>query len=416
VRLSGCVLVTAVCIPALLLLGSAKADQPELIVVSDDGDSSISFHLALQLRWEYAYNESNQGGDHYTQNRIYFRRLRPVINGNILTSDLSYLLHLSVAPGALELMDLWLDYRFHPSYRLRVGQMKIPFTRYRLNSFKDLALLDWAGPTRYFGAERQVGLLVHNGLGNPGAFEYQFGIFTGVNARAANGIGMSLAYAEPIYSPSSLVDPDGRLFSEMHTEIAAHLAWNASGIDTRRPTDFEGGPARFSVGLSVAWDLDPTPREDMRLRLAPEAVFKVYGFSAWAVLMAGLSDHLMDGKRYAPAFLGTILQASYLFFETYEIGLRYSLIDYLAGLRDDAGAYAAAVVLSASDPAEVDELGRRFSLTGKIIREHEVDLGFNWYLMGRTLKWQVDAGLLVYEQLDGSRSDIRLRTQIQLAF
>ncbi|HUU02162.1 MAG TPA: porin [Myxococcota bacterium] len=411
-----CILAVVVCVSTLLPVSPAQAGQPELVVVSDDGDSSISFHLVLQLRWEYAYIEGQPGGDHYTQNRISFRRLRPVIMGNILTSDLSYLLHLNLAPGALELMDLWLDYRFHPTYSLRVGQMKIPFTRYRQDSFKDLPLPDWSGPTRYFGAERQVGLMVHNGVGHPGVFEYQLGFFTGVNARAANGIGLSLAYAEPISSPSSLVNPDGRLFSEMHSEIAAHLAWNAAGIDTRRPTDFEGGPARFSLGMSAAWDLDPTPREDMRLRLAPEAVFKAHGFAAWAVLMAGFGDHVMDSVRYAPAFLGSVLQASYLFFESYEIGLRYTLIDYFEGLRDDTRAYAAAEVQSASDPAEIDELGRRFALVGKLIREHEVNLGFNWYLMGRTLKWQVDAGLLVTEQADGTRSDIRLRTQIQLAF
>ncbi len=404
------------CLLASLSFQPARADQPELVVVSDDGDSSISFHLALQLRWEYAYIEGRPGGDHYTQNRISFRRLRPVISGNILTADLSYLLHLSLSPGALELMDLWLDYRFHPTYRLRVGQMKVPFTRYRLGSFKDRPVLDWSGPTRYFGAERQVGLLVHNGVGHPGVFEYQLGFFTGVNARAASGIGMSLAYAEPISSPSSLVDPDGRLFSEMHTEIVAHLAWNASGVDTRRPTDFEGGPARFSLGLSAAWDLDPTPREDMHLRLAPEAVFKAHGFSAWAVFVAGFGDHVMDADRYAPALVGAVLQAGYLFFGSYEICLRYTLIDFFDGLRDDARAYAAAEVLSAGDPAEIDELGKRFERVGKVLREHEVNLGFNWYLMGRTLKWQVDAGLLVTEQADGTRSDIRLRTQIQLAF
>lgn len=395
--------------------GFAAAAEPDLTVVSDDGDSSISLQLALQLRWEYAYLESQAGGSHYTSNRIMFRRLRMSISGSVLTPDLSYALQLSLVPGDLELLDMWLDYRFRPSYRLRIGQMKIPFTRWRQNSLKDRVFLEWAKPVRFFGAERQLGLMVHNG-GGPGAFEYQFGVFTGVNARASNAIGMSLAYAEPIANPSALADPDGRMFSEMHTEIATHLAWNAAGIDTHRLTDFEGGPARFSLGFSAAWDLDPTPREDMHLRLAPEVVLKAHGFAAWAVLMAGFSDHVMDSERYAPAFLGVVLCASKLFLQSYEIGLRYSLVDYLAGLRDDAAAWAAATYLSTSDPELAEELGRRFAKVGKLIREHEIELGFDWYLMGRTFKWQLAVALLVHEQTNGTGSDVRLRTQIQLAF
>ena len=43
-------------------------------------------------------------------------------------------------------------------------------------------------------------------------------------------------------------------------------------------------------------------------------------------------------------------------------------------------------------------------------------LGFNVYLLGTTLKLQVDGGVRIHERADDDRHDGLVRTQVQLAF
>jgi hypothetical protein len=404
-----------------LMLGTvswagAQESRPKLSIFSDDGESSIEFHLAVQFRWEYGYIEGAAGEDHSTLNRLVFRRIRPVIKGSLITGDLTYLLHLNLVPGSLELMDLWFDYRFHDQVRARVGQAKVPFTRYRINSFQDRPVVEWSWPTRYFGAERQWGVMLHNGVGKPPPIEYQVGIYTGVNARASNGIGMTFVYGDSLDSPSDLSDPDPGLVTDMHSELVFHVAYNHGGINVKNPTDFEGGAARFSAGMSAAWDLDPTPFEDMRLRLAPEVELKVHGFAATAIAYFGFTDLVFQASRYHLGLVGGLFQCSYLFLERFEIALRYTNISILEDLRTDARSRAEAKILSAGSTPDAEAVYNRYRYTGHLMSEHEVNLGFNWYWFGTTFKWQVDVGLLVHELEEEILYDVQLRTQIQLAF
>jgi hypothetical protein len=390
----------------------AQTEKPNLWLASGDGSSWISFHLALQFRWEYLYKDTGAG--RASDNRIRFARIRPVVKGSLFAEDLTYLMHINLTPGLLELMDLWFDYRFSSHLRIKTGQMKIPFTRYRLNSFADRPVLDWSQPTRYFGAERQVGIMLHNGRSDMPAIEYELGLYTGINMRAANGVGMSKVYAEPALNPSSLVDPAGS--ENMHSEAVGHIAYNFGGINVRRSADLEGGPPRFSVGLSGAWDLHPTPRQDLRLRIAPEASFRAYGFALDLVFHLGWFDQTTGSNGCVLGMTAGVAQASYVFSERYEIALRYTFVHLLADLRDDARAYAVSRIESAGDAAELARLYDRYREVGLLQTVHETNLGLNIYRFGPAVKWQVDLGLLVYDRTDDVRYDFQLRTQMQLSF
>lgn len=403
------VLVLAILVPRP---SAAQVERPDFWLGSGDGGSWISFHLALQFRWEYLYEDTGAG--RATRNDIFFRRIRPVIKGSLLSEDLTYRMHLNLVPGSLELMDLWFGYRFIPQLRVMAGQMKIPYTRYRLNSFMDRPVVEWSHPTRYLGAERQLGVMVHNGVGRPPALEYQLGLFTGVNARAANGMGMPEAYAESVGSPSSLTDPAG--MDDMHSEVVGHLAYNFGGIDVRRPADLEGGPPRFSVGLSGAWDLRPAPRRDLRLRIAPEASFKAWGLSLDLVFHLGWFDQAAGSGRYLLGMTAGVAQASYVFRERYEVALRYTFVHLLQALRDDSRAYAASRIESAGDASDLARLYDQYREVGLLQTVHEANLGVNVYLFGPTVKWQVDLGLLAYDRAEDVRYDCQLRTQMQLSF
>ena len=395
-------------------MGRAAESSPALTISSKDGKSALSFHLTTQFRWEYAFIDRGASHGRTTDSNFLFRRLRPVIKGRLLTRKVTYLMHLNVVPGALELMDLWMDFQFLYQLRMRIGQMKVPFTRYRLNSFKDRPVLDWSNPTRYFGAERQIGVMFHNGLGHPPIIEYQLGIYTGVNARASNGIGIPLIYGASIPNNSNLASPDS--LDNMHAELALHLAFNPCGINIKRPSDLEGGPFRYAIGISLAWDFKPTPMQDMRLRFAPEILLKAHHFSFSGVFLLGLSDRLAGGGSYKPGVLGGVAQVSYLFAKRYELAFRYTVVHILSGLGNDARQQADARIARASAQGEKDALTAQYVDVGLLRTEHELNLGFNIYILGTNLKWQIDGGLLIHSRKDGNRYDVLLRTQVQLAF
>ena len=228
---------------------------PEFALTSGDGLSSLRLRLAMQMQYRHLERDQGPNQPAESENSLFFRRLRPDLRGSLMSGTLRFRLYLNVVPGALELMDASLEYRFHDQLRLLVGQAKVPFTRYRLDSFANLPLIDWSTPTRWFGAERQLGAMVHNGIGSPSAFEYQVGVYTGVNARGSNGTGLERAFGLTPSNPSDLADPAPP--GDLHPEVVAHLGYNHGGIDVRQASDLECGPARFSVGLSAAWDFNP---------------------------------------------------------------------------------------------------------------------------------------------------------------
>ena len=71
--------------------------------------------------------------------------------------------------------------------------------------------------TRYFGAERQIGLVMHNGYEKHGAFEYEVGVFTGVNARKSHATGLASIFGEELANPSDLYDPAAP--ADLHPEV-----------------------------------------------------------------------------------------------------------------------------------------------------------------------------------------------------
>jgi hypothetical protein len=395
------------------MVPAVVAAEPPSAIAADE-PAPFAFSLTAQFRARYQSLDRGPDRDRRDEARIIFRRIRPIFRGGFFEGDLTYNLHLNVVPGALELMDLWFDYRLDPQARVKVGQLKIPYTRYRLDSFKDLPVVEWSNVTTFFGAERQIGAMLHNGVSRPPAFEYQVGVFTGANARASHAVGLVPLYGEQVRSPSDLADPAPP--RDLHPEMVLHAAYNHGDIDVRRPSDREGGEPRFSAGASVAWDAQPTAIEDLVLRVAPEAMFKAYGLALSAVFHLAMVERAEEDNAAVPGLWGGVAQASYRFCESYEVSLRYTVVRLLRSVREDIRRHANRLV-SEAPPGDAGEawLSRTGAL-GTLSAEHEANVGFNIYLLDDLLKWQIDGGLLVHDRYDGDLQDIRARTQFQLAF
>ncbi len=382
-------------------------------LVSKEGQSSLFLGFAGQLIGQYETTDGGDGADREHRFVPMLRRLRITLLGSVLSRSLRYYLQLSFAPGALELMDFWIDWRFTRFTRARIGFQKIGFTRHRMGSFKNRTLVDWSPISPTFGDERQLGLAFHGGQA-PEWLDWSVGVFTGINHRSAHALGVAQTYGEPVPNPSALVDPgptDG-----FHPELASRLGYRFRDIDLDTDTDWAGGKLRLYAGIGATWDLDAVPTLDHAARLAAELLIKVRGVSlaasgylSWARRRGG------DRLDLRWAMWGLVARSSVLLAGRVELAARYVVIERGRGLLRDARDRADALI-AAAPAEEQDALRDRYRLAGRMRREHEATLGVNVYLIGTSLKWQTDVSWLP-QRIDGElRHDARVRSQLQLTF
>jgi hypothetical protein len=381
------------------------------VVESPDSTSSLRLQFAGQLRTQYESQDQGAGKARIDNVTMQARRIRTSAAVGLPRYGLSFKLQLSFAPDAAELMDAYFDYDVLCCASLRFGQFKVPFTRYRIQSFSRLTFADWAIVTKYFGAERQMGFAVHNGYEKPPVWGYAAGIFTGVNARASHGIGMDVLYGEIAPNPSLLVDPGPR--GDFHPEIIVHGSYNPQNMSVASDSDEKDGGFRWFAAMSAAWDLDPTPYQDFTARLAPELLIKYRGMSFDAIGYVGWAD--FDGGCITKkVMVGGLVQSSYRIDKRFEVAARYAIVDF-----DDSfvrSAYERAQDLIAAAEENPSEVIAQYKNAGRVTREQEATAGINVYIDGHSLKWQNDAGWLIHSRVDGSRTDFVARSQFQLAF
>lgn len=373
-------------------------------IAGPDSMSWIRIRFFGQMLSRYLSLERGGGKSRAETTVMRARRIRPILEMNLLEPHLFFRLHMSAAPNSLELMDFYFDLGINKEIRVRFGQYKVPFTQYRIQSFQRLTLVDWAITTRGFGAERQMGFAVHNGYESAGANAFVFGVFTGVNARNAHAVLLPLAYAEDLPNPSNLADPGPA--AEFHPELCLHLLHKYGEIDVRSASDLKRGSLRYSLGFSAAYDLDPEGHQDFALRLAPEMLAKYRGVSLNAVAYAGFSEmrdpdnaEAQDEARTELAMVGLLIEPAYRINRRYELAGRYALVDLRDNLLEDVSRWTEP--LPSQPQAE---------------REEEFRAGLNVYLAGHSLKWQNDFGALVHHLGDGHLTDYELRSQFQLTF
>ena len=393
-RLQLASLLLAVALCSLSAVSQAKAQSiGPFEIVSADSTSRVRVQFAGQqlVTWQESEDHGVWSSPDLTTE---LRRIRLGLRGRFNQDRTSFYLHLSLAPRSLELMDLLIDHRLRPGCNVRAGQYKVPFTRFRIQSFQRLTFVDWPIVTKYFGAERQIGVSIHNGYESPPRWGYVAGIFTGVNARASHGIGIPVAYDEEIANPSDLSDPGPK--SDVHPEAILHLSYHTERMKVDSDTDPERGSLRVLTAVSIAWDFDPTRHQDFTQRAAAEMLAKWNGWSANVIGYAGLAE-IGDDESNKLAMLGALVQTAYRINRSWEASARYAIVDYSDDLRTDIVRYTAP--------------------NKRTHRLHEATLGVNHYIVGHSFKWQTDAGLIRSDYCCGlNLTQFRVRAQLQLAF
>lgn len=400
------VLLTSLLQPVLV-----SASIGPFTITDPDSNAEIRFQFAGQLRMQLESRDMGADTDRDDATSMEARRIRPTLGVKLPGYHLDFKLQLSLAPGAAELMDFYFDYEAGPGVQLRAGQFKIPFTRYRIQSFQRLTFADWSITTRYFGAERQMGFAVHNGYENPPELSYAVGIFSGVNARASHGVALPIIYGEEMPNPSDLAGRGERI--SFHPELVGHFSYNPGGISVQSDTDTKRTGYRHSVSLSAAWDLNPDSLRDMSLRVAMEYLVKYRGFSASAAGYLAWIETLHSAD-ISHGLSGGLIQAAWRMSDRFEVSGRYAIVNIEDELYDAAYSRAQALL---NDPGSLTpEQRTRYAKAGLVSSQQEATLGLNVYFDGHSLKWQNDAGLVHSCRRDSDRTDYTMRSQFQIAF
>lgn len=400
-----------------------------LKIESEDGLASIQFGLAAQIQYDSTWANYNNAHDAPMAhgNKIRIRRLQPLVKGHFFTKNLTYKFMIEPTPSKVDIMDLFLDYKFHRHARLRAGLGKVGFTRKRLNSWKNQSLVDFSIAPRYFGSERQLGLTLHNGFGKKTTHEYELGIYTGQQSRPGCAKGLTYVSNERMTNPSLIAttNENGKekqgAWDEVHPELVGHYAYNHNNIDVTTETDWAKTGFRFSIGAGLSFDPRPHAYRDYAMRTGFEFMTKFKGWSFFATHWSGWYDKSGaigdDGqsKDFNWAIHGFFAQTGYLLFRDVEFAIRYAYMYVNDDFRKDVKARAQAMLAKNPESGVYD---KALNTTSDLKEDHELVAGINYYPFGRHVKIATDFGYLFkkYACDDDPEKNLRLRLLMQFYF
>jgi len=373
-------------------------------------DDWIGIGFATQLEFEYDQQFAGAGFLSESQETLEFRRIRTTLSSSFIEGRIRSRFQINMTPSAFELIDMWFAFTRFKFATFRLGQFKIPYDRYRAQSFAALSLVDWAPTTRMFGSERQIGAEML-GIGGFLKAEYAIGVFSGTNARAAHAVGITEVYGEVPGNASSF--GFGTVISEFHPEIAARAAKNFGEINTDTNSDVSGTKdLRHSVGVGIAWDARPKFAQDLALRLSAEWLGKirnihinVVSYLAWFTPWAG------GRMLYGP--MGFMAETGYRFSLMWELALRYSVTYLTPWLRSDARSYGDSQIANATDPAAAIE---QYGQNGEQTTNNELALAGTSHIIGNSLKVVAEVAWMAQHWETGRLNAFRFNLQLQFLF
>ena len=373
-------------------------------------DDWVGIGFGTQLQFEYDQQFAGAGAQKSSTQKLEFRRIRTTLSSSFIEGRIQTRFQLNLTPSAAELVDMWFGFTRFKFASLRVGQFKIPYDRYRAQSFAALSTVDWAPTVRMFGSERQIGLEMHAGAG---VFkgEYAIGLFSGVNARSSHAVGITEVYGETPQNPSAL--GSGSVVSEFHPEITARLAKNFGNINTDTNSDVLGTKElRQSLGAGFSWDTRPVATKDLGLRLSLEWLAKISHAHINIVSYLAWYKPWQGGKiLFGP--IGFLAEVGYRFTKMWELALQYGTTYLTPWLRSDARSYGQFQIDNATDPASAMA---QYGQNGNQITSDQLALAGTAHIIGNSLKVVAEAAWESQLWDLGRQNGLRLTLQLQFLF
>ncbi len=370
----------------------------------------VGIGFGMQLEFQYDQQFAGAGAEKSSSEKLEFRRIRTTLSSSFIDGRIQSRLQLNLTPSATELVDMWLGFTRFKFASLRIGQFKVPYDRYRAQSYAALSTVDWAPNTRMFGSEREIGIELH---ASEGVFkgEYAFGLFSGVNARASHGVGIDEVYGEVPSNPSEL--GTGSIVSEFHPMLVGRVAKNFGNINTDTNSDVLGTKElRQSLGAGINWDARPTAAQDLGLRLSLEWLAKISHFHINVICYLAWFEPWQGGKiLFGP--MGFTAEVGYRFAKMWGLALQYSTTYRTPWIRSDARSYGQSQITNATDPASAQA---QYGQNGNQITTDQLALAGSSYIIGNSLKVVAEAAWESQLWNVGRQNGLRLTLMLQFLF
>ncbi|RLB40603.1 MAG: hypothetical protein DRH30_08235 [Deltaproteobacteria bacterium] len=375
-------------------------------------DDWIGIGFAAQTEFAYDQQFAGSGAQKSSQETLEFRRIRMTLSSSFIEGRIRSRFQINLTPSAFELIDMWFAFTRFKFATFRLGQFKIPYDRYRAQSFAALSTVDWAPTTRMFGSERQIGAEML-GIGGFLKMEYAIGVFSGTNARGAHAVGITEVYGEVPRSASDF--GFGEVVSEFHPEIAARAAKNFGKINTDTNSDVTGSKElRHSLGVGIAWDARPQAIQDLGLRLSAEWLGKIRHVHMNVISYLAWYEPWQGGKiLFGP--MGFMAETGYRFSLMWELALRYSVTYLTPWLRSDARSYGEFQIANAS-ATDLASAIEQYGQNGDQTTNNELAVAATSHIIGNSLKVVTEAAWIAQRWEAGRRNGFRLNIQLQFLF
>jgi phosphate-selective porin OprO/OprP len=160
---------------------AAKAKEAPIVGAGQDGfflrsaDGNFQLRVRGYLQADGRIFADDQ--DHLGTDTFLMRRVRPIFEGTVY-KNFDFRIMPDFGGGTAVVQDAYVDARFWPEAKLRVGKYKPPMGLERLQSGSELLFVERGLPTNLV-PNRDVGAQVHGDLFD-GAFNYAVGAFNGV--------------------------------------------------------------------------------------------------------------------------------------------------------------------------------------------------------------------------------------------
>jgi phosphate-selective porin OprO/OprP len=143
------------------------------VLQSDTGDYRLQISALIQADGRFGLDDS----DDLLVDTFLFRRVRPILQGR-LARYFEFSVQTDFAGSAVNLRAAYVETRFSPAFRVRVGKDKTPFGLERLHSSAFLLFVERAFPTSV-APDRDIGVQILGDV-RGGLVSYAAGIFNGV--------------------------------------------------------------------------------------------------------------------------------------------------------------------------------------------------------------------------------------------
>ena len=340
--------------------------------------SSGDFRLQLRgyVQFDGRFFPSDEG--RLAVDNFLLRRVRPVFTGTV-GRHFEFQIMPDFGVGTTVLQDAWLDVKYSPKARVRVGKFKSPVGLERLQSATALTFVERAYPTAIV-PNRDVGVMLHGDLAG-GVVAYAAGVFDG--APDGGSVDLDLADGK---------DVAGRLFLSPWKRGSTALKDLGFGIAGTTGKQSGALPAYRSGGqVSLLTLVQGITADGTRNRLSPQLSFYSGRFGLLAEYAWSESWVKKASTGTRSRFSGEAWQATATFTLTGEKA-SYSGVRPREAFEPGQGKWGALELVARVNGIEIGTEAFREEIvdsTKTMRKAFAWAVGLNWYL-SRNVKQVVD--------------------------